>query len=59
MYHSLQCLVSGLREFECAVLPVEGEVVNVNGTGGTENGGRQPVAETSGIDQYVAVVGHL
>lgn len=29
-----------LREFECAVLPVEGEVVDVDGAGGAEDGGR-------------------
>lgn len=48
-----------LRELERAVLPVEGEVVDVDGAGGAEDGGRQPVAETRRIHQDVAVVGNL
>lgn len=47
------------RELERAVLPVKGEVVDVNGAGGAEDGRRQPVAETSRIHQYVTVIGHL
>lgn len=50
---------NALREFERAVLPVEGEVVDVYGAGGTEDSRRQPVAETTFIHQDVAVVGHL
>lgn len=51
--------LNSLREFERAVLPVKGEVVNVNGAGGAEDGRRQPVAEAICIHQYVTVVGHL
>lgn len=48
-----------VREFERAVLPVEGEIVDVEGAGGTEDGRRQPVAETICVNQDVTVVGHL
>lgn len=47
------------RELECAVLPVEREVLHADGAGGAENGRRQPIAEAAGVHQHVAVVGHL
>lgn len=56
----MRVLVFGvLREFEGAVLPVEGEVVDVDGTGGAEDGGGKPVAQTVRTHQHVTVVGHL
>jgi len=46
-------------EFEGAVLPVEGEEVDVDGTGAAEDGGRQPVDVACVVDKDVAVVGGL
>lgn len=46
-------------EFEGAVLPVEGEEVNIDGTGTAEDGGRQPVDIARVVDEDVAVVSDL
>lgn len=46
-------------EFEGAVLPVEGEEVDVDGTGAAEDGGWQPVDIARVVDEDVAVVGYL
>lgn len=46
-------------EFEGAVLPVKGEEVDVDGTGGAEDGRRQPVDIAGVVDEDVAVVGDL
>lgn len=50
---------SFLRELERAVLPVEGEISDVDGAGGAEDGRWQPVAETIIIHQYITVVGYF
>lgn len=54
-----QGLGGSSRELECAVLPVEGEVLHTDGAGGAEDGRWQPIAEAAGVHQHVAVVGHL
>lgn len=46
-------------EFEGAVLPVEGEEVDIDGTGAAEDGGWQPVDGARVVDEDVAVVGDL
>lgn len=46
-------------EFEGAVLPVEGEEVDIDGTGTAEDGRWQPVDIARVVDEDVAVVGDL
>lgn len=46
-------------EDERAVLPIEGEVGDRDGAGGTKDGRRQPVDTTIRGHEHVAVEGHL